>query len=385
MKKLAKILVLALVLTIAVACFVACGEKTTIDISSDGYWVIDGVKTEHKAIGENGINGIDGENGIDGVTPTIEISSDGYWIINGNKTEYKAIGVDGIDGKDGVDGAPGKDGKDGEDGQDGIDGVTPTIEISADGYWVINGIKTEYRATTVEEEEPIPTEPTEGVVYVLNDYDGRKSASVVGYVGVSKKVKIADTFEGKPVTRIAEGAFAYKNITYIDIPESITEIGDLAFGHCYILEEIRYNAIDPNIYYDVVLSACGIYTDGITVHIGASVKSIPTCLFSDRSIDGHPRPNIKSVIFEEGSVCERIENCAFYGLYRIKEIVIPNSVTSIDYDAFSNCPALTIYSEAESQPSGWNYSDRPVYWYSETEPTGEGNYWRYVDGVPTKW
>lgn len=25
------------------------------------------------------------------------------------------------------------------------------------------------------------------------------------------------------------------------------------------------------------------------------------------------------------------------------------------------------------------------YFYSETEPTDDGNYWRYVDGVPTVW
>jgi hypothetical protein len=25
------------------------------------------------------------------------------------------------------------------------------------------------------------------------------------------------------------------------------------------------------------------------------------------------------------------------------------------------------------------------YYYSESEPTTSGNYWHYVDGVPTKW
>ena len=43
-------------------------------------------------------------------------------------------------------GANGIDGKDGVDGKDGNDGITPTIEISPDGYWVINGVKTEYKA-----------------------------------------------------------------------------------------------------------------------------------------------------------------------------------------------------------------------------------------------
>ena len=47
--------------------------------------------------GETGAQGEKGENGIngkDGETPTIEISADGYWVINGTKTEYKAIGAD---------------------------------------------------------------------------------------------------------------------------------------------------------------------------------------------------------------------------------------------------------------------------------------------------
>lgn len=122
------------------------GVTPTVTISEDGYWVINGVKTFYKALGEDGKDGQDGENGADGKAPTIEISSDGYWIINGVKTEYKAIGKDGIDGDDGKDGQDGEDGKDGQNGKDGKDGVTPTIEISADGYWVINGVKTEYKA-----------------------------------------------------------------------------------------------------------------------------------------------------------------------------------------------------------------------------------------------
>lgn len=68
--------------------FISVNEKfddITFDvgISDDGYWVINGVKTEHKSIG------------ADGTTPTITISADGYWVINGTKTEYKAQGEKG--------------------------------------------------------------------------------------------------------------------------------------------------------------------------------------------------------------------------------------------------------------------------------------------------
>jgi uncharacterized repeat protein (TIGR02543 family) len=73
--------------------------------------------------GEPGVAGVDGKDGKDGKTPTFSISEDGYWIINGVKTEYKAIGRDGVDGEDGKDGVDGEDGKDGIDGEDGKDGV----------------------------------------------------------------------------------------------------------------------------------------------------------------------------------------------------------------------------------------------------------------------
>ena len=36
-------------------------------------------------------NGIDGKDGKDGITPTIEISDDGYWVINGEKTDVSAV------------------------------------------------------------------------------------------------------------------------------------------------------------------------------------------------------------------------------------------------------------------------------------------------------
>ena len=137
-----------------------------------GYWMKDGVLTEYKAVGTDGTSA---------TTPTIDIV-DGYWVINGQNTGVKAVGVDGKDGqngkdgvdgkdgqngkdgvdgkdgqngKDGVDGkdgqngkdgVDGKDGKDGVDGKNGQDGLTPSIEISADGYWVINGVTSTVKA-----------------------------------------------------------------------------------------------------------------------------------------------------------------------------------------------------------------------------------------------
>ena len=70
-------------------------DGSVVTIGEDGYWYIDGVKTEVLALGRNG---------ADGQTPAISISADGYWVINGTKTDAKAKGDKGDDGQNGIDG-----------------------------------------------------------------------------------------------------------------------------------------------------------------------------------------------------------------------------------------------------------------------------------------
>lgn len=75
--------------------------------------------------GEKSFEVLDGKNGVNGKTPYIQ---GGYWYIDGVNTNVKAVGLDGKDGQDGKDGLNGKDGIDGKDGingTDGKDGYTP--------------------------------------------------------------------------------------------------------------------------------------------------------------------------------------------------------------------------------------------------------------------
>lgn len=129
-----------------------------------------GIKGDTGPSGAQGEKGNDGKDGKDGESPTITISDDGYWVINGVKSNVKATGEEGEKGKDGVsiqniektstsgsvdtytitysDGSTstfkvtnGVDGNQGIQGEKGEDGRTPTISISEDGYWVIDGVK----------------------------------------------------------------------------------------------------------------------------------------------------------------------------------------------------------------------------------------------------
>ncbi len=61
------------------------------------------------------------------------------------------------------------------------------------------------------------------------------------------------------------------------------------------------------------------------------------------------------------------------GCRGLTSITIPDSVTSIGRDVFYDCRNLTIYCEAESQPSGWNItwngSEHPVVWDCKNQTT----------------
>lgn len=105
-------------------------------IGTDGYWYDNGVKTDNKAIGEDGLKGEDGAKGADGKDADVwTIGDDGYWYLNGAKTDYNAIGQDGQNGQKGEDGANGTPGRDAD-----------IWTIGPDGYWYLNGNKTDNRA-----------------------------------------------------------------------------------------------------------------------------------------------------------------------------------------------------------------------------------------------
>ncbi len=73
----------------------------------------------------------------------------------------------------------------------------------------------------------------------------------------------------------------------------------------------------------------------------------------------------------EGKAVTVIENNAFYGCSSLKTVYY--GVTASDWATIS----------IDSSNSYLTNANR--YSYSETQPTTTGNFWHYVDGMPTKW
>lgn len=126
-------LVLALVFCFSAFSISGCGlsseisssKETKISISEDGYWIINGEKTNIKAQGEKGETG----NSV----LKIELTSQ-----KENIDTYTIYFSDGMTSKFEV--RNGKDGATGAQGLPGKDGHTPVISIGENGNWIIDGI-----------------------------------------------------------------------------------------------------------------------------------------------------------------------------------------------------------------------------------------------------
>lgn len=176
----------------------------------------------------------------------------------------------------------------------------------------------------------------------------------------STDVVIPSTYNGLPVKAISDNAFSNKShITSITIPnsvisigerafsncsglksitisDSVTSIGDEAFCYCTALEEIHFNATTMNdLTYDAeVFKNAGSSGTGIKVVIGKNVTKIPAHLFY-ADYYGY-RPKLNTVEFEEGSVCTSIGYGAFYQCINQNDVIIPDSVINIGYNAFEH-------------------------------------------------
>lgn len=196
-----------------------------------------------------------------------------------------------------------------------------------------------------------------------------RSVEIIGYEVKSKgsfngtDLVIPATYNGKPVLGIGDGAFQNNTaIRSLTVANGVLYIGNYAFGYC---------------------------TNLSTVNIGDSVTNIEVGAFRATKITTFKCPRNLSKITDKMFV-----NCT-----SLASVIINAKLTRISIPAFGDNTALNdIYFEG-TQPQwnsatySWNgsytwenatYSIR-INIYSETAPTTAGNFWHYVNGVPTKW
>ena len=197
-----------------------------------------------------------------------------------------------------------------------------------------------------------------GLAYEANG-DGTCTITGIGSC-TDLDIIIPEYIDGYNVTSIGDWAFnGCRNLTSIEIPDSVTSIGSSAFSCCYSLTSIVIPDSVTSIGWHAFLGS------GLTsIIIPDSVTSISSSAFSC--------DNLESIIVEQGNpVYHSAGNClietatktlitgcensviptdrsvtsigddAFDGCRSLTSIVIPDSVTSIGDAAFGSCYGLT--------------------------------------------
>lgn len=181
------------------------------------------------------------------------------------------------------------------------------------------------------------------------------------------------------------GCTSLKSIT---IPKNVEKIASNAFNCCTSLAEITVSA--ENTHYIskgncIIESATKTLVSGCNTSIindDGSVTSI-----ADHAFYGS---DIETIVLPE--TVKSIGKYVFSYCSSLKAIVISKSIANIDKNAFFNFRGNIFYQgtenewyamDSENSITGWQTV--LLHFYSETEPTTSGNYWRYVDGEPVKW
>ncbi|MBQ2378605.1 MAG: leucine-rich repeat protein, partial [Clostridia bacterium] len=171
------------------------------------------------------------------------------------------------------------------------------------------------------------------------------------------EVHIPEVIENCPVTAIADKAFSDQtHITKIGLPSTVKTLGQRAFYGCTGLTEFTVPAsvtsVGHQVFYKCDNLATVYYNSDFSPDkdkVFLNIPSIKTVVFGGTSVPYqicYNCTNIEKVEILDsvkyiGGQYSNSSSYSFYGCTGLKEVTIPDGVTSIGTRAFSDCSSLT--------------------------------------------
>ena len=196
------------------------------------------------------------------------------------------------------------------------------------------------------------------------------------------KYYMPDEFDGHTIVSVGVTFTGNKLVSHVSLPHNLTIIEDYAFYGCENIQSIDF--------YDGILSVGNhAFEDCVAleqVKFGSGLTEVGEYAFSGCSMLTEVRLPFEVRV---------IEDYAFESCTSLQTLVLGGDLEYIYYGAFEGCNSLSeVYFQCSEEQ--WNNVDvfpsnyylqevSNRYWYSETQPESEGNFWYYEDGNIRYW
>lgn len=166
------------------------------------------------------------------------------------------------------------------------------------------------------------------------------SIEITGFNNSVSDVVIPSEIEGLPVTAISVGAFYLSTITSIEIPNTVTSIGEMAFLGCTSLKSVKFSTgvakIDKNAF-----GSCSALREVQVAKDNPNFSSLDGVLYSKAqdTLVIYPAAKTDAAYTIPGGVTS-VAMYAFSENPYLETIAIPNSLIKVGDSAFFNCKNL---------------------------------------------
>lgn len=179
------------------------------------------------------------------------------------------------------------------------------------------------------------------------------SIEITGFDNSVSDVVIPSEIEGLPVTAISVGAFYLSTITSIEIPNTVTSIGEMAFLGCTSLKSVKLSTgvakIDKNAF-----GSCSALQEIQVAKDNPNFSSLNGVLYSKKqdTLVIYPAAKIDAAY----TIPSGVTSVAMYAFSEnpyLETLTIPNSLIKVGDSAFYNCKNLRAVSYNGTEEE-WN-------------------------------